>query len=279
MPDYIENVGDARERLIEELQAKRCLRHGAIEWISLVGILVLVTLASLWFTRPLACISGPRRPSQHTLFHNLKLTIGEGEKATSTEMVLLADNPCIRLIRNFLTGEEVAHLLANYKHLLAPSMVAENGVDAYSQDRTSSTGYLPAGGDKDDSILLDIEKKVVLLSGIPLEFWETFQMTHYVEGQQYKPHYDWFNDSENNRSATIFIYLNTVSKEHGGATEFPRLNLSVQPQLGSAIIWFNCAARGNSVQCDIATEHAGLPPNSGEKIGLNCWSRTLPFRT
>jgi prolyl 4-hydroxylase len=121
-----------------------------------------------------------------------------------------------------------------------------------------------------------LEKRAVLLSGIPLKYWETFQLTHYTAGQQYRPHFDWFDESDNNRAATIFVYLNSV--ELDGATEFPRLGLSVQPKEGNALMWYNCSARGNSVECDVNTEHAGRPPRSGEKFALNCWARTRPYR-
>jgi prolyl 4-hydroxylase len=191
------------------------------------------------------------------------------------ELILLHADPCVRLVEGLLAPHECQHLIDTYRGGLARSTVAGEREEQHAS-RTSSTVFLPAG-DK-DAVIAVAEERIVLLTGVPLPNWETLQLTHYSAGQQYQPHVDWFDESPNNRSMTVFVYLNDVPEEDGGATEFTKLNLRVQPKRGRALVWFNCQASSEGLLCDARTEHAGRPPARGEKFGLNGWARTSRFR-
>lgn len=266
------------QRLVDAVLTHRCARRDAVEWILLVGILVLVAAMVVWMAtrRPLTKTFSGRGGEGFFLGnqYGLSLELGDG---TTPRLHSLREEPSIRLIENFLHGGEVRHILDTYREKLSRSTVAgAQEADEQTESRTSSSAFLPPGDE--DPVIRTIETRLVLLTGIPLRHWETLQLTHYTEGQEYRPHFDWFDESDNNRSATVFVYLNDVPSELDGATEFPRLELVVQPKKGNALVWFNCSARGNEVVCDENTEHAGRPPKSGEKYGLNCWARTLPYR-
>jgi prolyl 4-hydroxylase len=202
--------------------------------------------------------------------------MGGDDVGSTMTVTLLREEPCIRLVENFISFADADYLVGTYRHALARSTVAGPTENETSGARTSSTSFLPDG--EDDARIAAIERRAVLLTGIPIKFWETFQLTHYDPGQEYRPHFDWFDESENNRALTIFAYLNDVADEGGGETEFTKLGIKVKPRKGRAVVWKNCAARGNSVVCDPETEHAGTPPLSGEKFGLNCWARTDHYR-
>jgi prolyl 4-hydroxylase len=86
------------------------------------------------------------------------------------------------------------------------------------------------------------------------------QVLHYVNGQKYEPHHDYFHDTVNpqksnggQRVATMLMYLTTV--EEGGETVFPnsaekvegeqwsecaRRGLAVKTQKGDALLFFRC---------------------------------------
>lgn len=253
--------------LVAEISARRCFRRQTVELLMFVGVLIIVALAVAHFAT--------RRPPPASRNRHSWITVTNGD--SQMRVSLLSEEPNIRLFENFLTRADAQELIRLYRPLLARSTVMkDNDGRARSSDRTSSTAFLPAGDGERNRLLLDIERKVVLISGIPLPNWETLQLTHYSPNQEYKPHLDWFPESDNNRAATIFVYLNSVNYE--GSTEFTRIGLSVQPKEGNAVMWFNCTASGNSVVCDVNTEHAGRPPLEGEKFGLNCWARTRRFR-
>ena len=258
------------------ISTHRGLRRTAAEWIALVAALVGFCVLVVWaatrnpYVRPL---KGPWADTQ------LCVTVAGEDKHQHMSVRLLHEDPCIRFVSEFLTSEEVQHLISFYKHMLTPSTVSgDKDKQEAHPSRTSSSAYLPAGS-ANDVVLKAIENRLVILTGIPLPYWETLQLTHYKSGQQYKPHFDWFPESSNNRTMTVFVYLNDIPPGEGGSTHFPRLGLNVQPQARSALIWHNCLARGNQVHCEENTEHAGTPPTRGEKYGLNCWARTAPYRS
>lgn len=57
------------------------------------------------------------------------------------------------------------------------------------------------------------------------------------------------------------VYLNAV--ERGGATAFPKLGLSIQPEPGTLVVWNNMTRSGRPNQ---ATLHAGMPVEAECKI-------------
>ena len=122
---------------------------------------------------------------------------------------------------------------------------------------------------------------------------EPLQATRYEEGQEYRHHYDWFdNDTERlfgaNRISTFFAILDVNCADCG--TDFPLVsydwskedpkicqyvecgapNLIVKPIAGNAVFWRNLQADGTG---DERTLHAGLPACNGTKVGLNIWTR------
>ena len=79
---------------------------------------------------------------------------------------------------------------------------------------------------------------------IPEENQEGFQILHYIDGQKYEPHHDYFHDKVNQspshggqRVATMLMYLTTV--EEGGETVFPQADRKV-----SGPEWSDCAKKG-----------------------------------
>ena len=71
-----------------------------------------------------------------------------------------------------------------------------------------------------------------------------------------------------NRIATFLIYASDV--EQGGATVFPHLGISLWPQKGSAVFWYNLFQNGEG---DDLTEHAACPVLTGSKWVSNFWIR------
>jgi len=189
--------------------------------------------------------------------------------------VLSETDPTIMLFHHLISDEEIVAV----RELMDFFDFKRSGVvgNKITADRTSDTSYLCQGlecegiaGGKLDNFF----KRIQLLAGCSWEHLEIMSV-RYKKGQQYKAHYDFLGDEfmgdNGERVVTFFVYLNTVEKEQGGATAFPKLvpKLSVQPVKGSGLFWRNQIPSG----MDFKTEHAGEPLLSGEKYAMNVWIR------
>jgi hypothetical protein len=106
---------------------------------------------------------------------------------------------------------------------------------------------------------------------------EILHVLHYSVGEEYKPHYDFFGgieskdnfDESTQRTKTICLYLNDV--QSGGETNFPKLELQVTPQKGSAVFFENVNPKSKIPY--IESLHAGQPVLKGEKWLATLWIR------
>ena len=120
------------------------------------------------------------------------------------------------------------------------------------------------------------------LLGMEHALGETLQGQRYTQGQQFKHHFDYFVakhaywDLERNRggqrSWTAMGYLNPV--EDGGATDFPKIGLSIPPKAGVLLIWNNMLPDGRP---NPRTLPAGTPVIGGVKYVLTKWYRERPW--
>lgn len=113
---------------------------------------------------------------------------------------------------------------------------------------------------------------------------EFLQIARYQSGDHYGPHYDFydaalFSLSESyhqehfgNRMATVLYYLKDCP--NGGGTIFPRLNITLTPRAGDAILWYNVRSDGT---LDRRTWHGGCPiaQNQPDKWIANIWVREV----
>ena len=179
----------------------------------------------------------------------------------------------LRFIENILSDQECDYLIKLSEDILRPSGVVDKGYTYVSDDRTSYSASLNKF--KYNPKIIKIMRKFMKLFGDKVERdqFEDLQVVRYHPGQFFKNHFDWFNHEKiksgttNQRMYTIFIYLNDI-KEGGGETDFPNLNLKVQPKKGSGAFWINCLDEFNCLEYSL---HAGLPPQNEIKYGLNVW--------
>ena len=72
------------------------------------------------------------------------------------------------------------------------------------------------------------------------------------------------------RLMTFMIYLTSV--DIGGSTLFPQAGISVKPEMGSALFWFNMGPQNNY---DSRIRHMGCPVLHGNKWIANKWIKWL----
>lgn len=142
-----------------------------------------------------------------------------------------------------------------------------------------------------DEVVHRIEQRAMNIIGWRDEHTklQRLKVQRYHINGYYNFHYDWDPAStEGNRMTTFMVYL--VDNCTGGGTNFPRLKRPMDqrwcdviecednddypgviftPIAGSAVYWENFHPNGTPHR---ETRHAGLPVESGNKVGLNIWS-------
>jgi prolyl 4-hydroxylase len=178
--------------------------------------------------------------------------------------------------RNFLPLSMCTALRALIDAERRPSTLADHNGDAYF--RTSETCDLAP----DLPVVRELEALLLYLSGIDPAHGEPVQGQRYAEGQEFKPHCDWFNPGGQDwerytavagqRTWTFMIYLNEVAS--GGATRFKCIDKTIQPETGKLVCWNNRRPDGS---VNPHTLHHGMKVRRGTKYVITKWYREKPW--
>lgn len=182
-------------------------------------------------------------------------------------------------VPGFLTAQQCRALIAAIDSEIAPSTLFGDGAGrtGAADLRTSSTHYF-----RDNPAGVRLGQRIDALLGLDRAHAEPMQGQRYRVGEQYRHHSDHFRPERDHwrrerlrggqRTWTAMVYLNAV--EAGGATDFPRLSLSIVPEPGLLVVWNNMDRRGRPSP---ALLHAGLPVEAGEKYVITQWYRLEPW--
>ncbi|KAK3348904.1 putative prolyl 4-hydroxylase alpha subunit [Lasiosphaeria hispida] len=241
------------------------IRHFPSGWARAAGLDLGVL-----FSCPTTSI-GPSSTSQHR---------------ASADIQVFSLDPLVLYIHNFVSQDEISHLLNASVGKFEPSRVwwgADGEIDP--QSRISDTAILDS-----DDVTEQIKQRALRIQG-----WKGGKSTYsqplraqrYGVGGFYTFHYDWDKAvKRGNRVATLMVYL--VGNCSGGGTNFPELQrpddarwcevvdcddgdyegVTFKPTVGAAVYWENMHPNGSF---HMGVEHAALPVKSGEKVGLNIW--------
>lgn len=188
------------------------------------------------------------------------------------------------IIPNFLSEPECQQLIDMARGRVARSQGwnVEDGTETVSNYRTSEHMFLLKG---ETPLVAGIEQRVAYHTRLPVEHQEAIQVVHYLPGKYYKVHWDYFDPKwagsasafarGGNRMVTFMMYLNTIPEGYGGETYFNRAGLSVRPDAGKALMWFN---QFSDKTVDQSTSHEGRPPiEPYEKWIATIWIRERTF--
>jgi prolyl 4-hydroxylase len=196
-------------------------------------------------------------------------------------MEKLSDSPLVYSCDQFLSDAECDHLIQLARPFLKRAVVVDDNKlePAIHADRTSSGTFI--SDSMQDDVVKRIHTRIATTTSIPEEHGELMNVLHYDIGQEYKPHFDYFNPETSSglelcnrggqRIATFIIYLNTP--EEGGETIFPKVGLKITPVKGKALLFYNVTESG---AVDPESLHGGAPVTKGEKWIVTRWLRNCP---
>ncbi|HEV2681692.1 MAG TPA: 2OG-Fe(II) oxygenase [Rhodanobacter sp.] len=194
------------------------------------------------------------------------------------QIPLSVEAPALRVLDGILTEAECSELIELARPRLQRALTVDSdGRNQVDQRRTSEGMFFTLN---ELPLIGRIEQRLAALLGVPASHGEGLQILHYLPGQEYEPHFDWFDPEQpgyaaitavgGQRIASVVMYLNTPAQ--GGGTAFPEIGLTVTARRGSAVYF---AYEGG----DQSSLHAGLPVLKGEKWIATKWLRERPYKT
>lgn len=187
------------------------------------------------------------------------------------------------VLDQFLSVEQCDKLIEISKTRLARATGWDvvSGMSKEDDYRTSEHMFY---GRSENDVVKSIEDKISMFTRIPVANFEGLSVIYYRAGTYYKPHYDYFDPAfvgnqsvlarGGQRIITVLMYLNDVKE--GGNTYFPNCNVTIKPEVGRALFWYN-VLDGN-VTIDPSTYHEGQPPGPNSmKWIATLWIRERTF--
>jgi prolyl 4-hydroxylase len=175
--------------------------------------------------------------------------------------------------KNFLVPEVCDGVIRLIDEGLRDSTTADAFADP--KVRTSRTSDIGLRG---HDLILQLDELIAEAIGIHWSYTDVMQGQRYDLEQEYKAHYDYFPPGSHQhqvfcqflgqRTWTFMIYLNDV--EEGGGTRFRRLERTIMPERGKAVIWNNLNPDGS---VNPYTIHHGMKVRRGSKYIITKWFR------
>jgi prolyl 4-hydroxylase len=198
------------------------------------------------------------------------------QKKIADNVMMYSADPVIYVVSDFLSDDECEEFINLSKDRMKRATVISPDKHIVHESRTNSFCWLEH--DKGE-LVHEVSKRFSVLVQMPIRNAEQYQVVHYTEGTEYKPHFDSFDystpDGKQNwepggqRVLTALAYLNDV--ENGGETGFPELGIEIKPKKGDCLVFHNTIH--GSTDIHPKSLHAGCPVKSGEKWAVNLWFR------
>ena len=192
-------------------------------------------------------------------------------KKISDNVTLYSADPIVYVVNNFLSDDECEAFVEMGKGKMERAKVISDDESEFHASRTNDFCWLEHSA---SDVIHEVSKRFSVLVKMPINNAEQFQLVYYGPGNEYKPHFDAFDkttkEGQNNwfpggqRMVTALAYLNDV--EEGGATDFPKINVSVKPNKGDVVVFHNCIE--GTTEINPQALHGGSPVVAGEKLSL-----------
>merc|ERR1711871_298750 len=149
-------------------------------------------------------------------------------------------------------------------------------------------------GAADHPVVREVQRRAAEIVGLPHTHCEMLHIVKYTKGEQHRMRFDYMTEADlqhsldakepladnlfigGQRVCTVLVYLNSLSPNEGGETEFPCMRpggetIRVRPEVDSALVWPNVDDCGWPEQ---RTLHGSRPLLGGTKYVLNAWLRS-----
>lgn len=194
-----------------------------------------------------------------------------GDPIRTPALEMLSEAPFVSFCRNLLTPGECGLLIDSALPWLEPAVVIDQtGRTVANPVRTSESAAFPLV--LENPAIHAINRRLAAATSTLVEQGEPLQVLRYRPGQEYRPHLDALPATNNQRAATILVYLN--DDYEGGETRFVETGLTFKGRTGDALFFRNADENDRP---DPMSSHAGLPVTSGEKFLASRWIRTRPI--
>lgn len=205
---------------------------------------------------------------------------------TQHEVQILSRDPWVITMENVVLPEEADQLieLGGLEGYKTSTAVGKRKVDGKrekrkTENRTSTNAWCMKECYQDETAL-KVVYRMSNLTQIEERNSEYVQLLRYTEGQFYKSHHDYLPHHRQRQSGvrilTMYLYLNDV--EAGGGTNFDKLNITVMPKRGRALLWPSVLDEKPNERDD-RTTHQAMPVEKGLKFGANAWFHMHDFKT
>jgi prolyl 4-hydroxylase len=207
-----------------------------------------------------------------------KISIDDRDISVSVRI----SSPEVALLENVLSDEECDLLIEMALNKGLSRSLVLGGLDGNSIEHDGRTSTSIFFQRSENPLISSIERRLSHLTNWPTSKGEGLQVVCYAKGQQYAPHFDWFNpDSPSatktlarggQRLSTTVIYLKCPNL--GGSTAFSSKGIEFIPTKGGAIFFKNVSRAGT---LDQDSRHSGDPVREGLKIVATYWQRECEF--
>ncbi len=208
----------------------------------------------------------PKRKAMLALIDKMALT-DDGDPAALPAAEPLSTAPEVTLFPRLFSAAECEYLRAVAEPGYMPSTVYDSQRRLVRDPIRTSDGSTLHWLIEDPAVHL-LNRRLAAASGTAFDQGEALQILRYRPGQQYRPHLDFTQTSENVRVLTALVYLN--HDYEGGETMFLKTGLKVKGRKGDALVFRNALADRRP---DPLSEHAGLPIVKGTKYLASRWIR------
>lgn len=175
--------------------------------------------------------------------------------------------PAIFTAPALFTDQECAWLVRRASPVSAPARVVDPFSGALVLDPVRRAHSASFNIVDETPALHALTRRLAAISRTDVDQGEPLQVLTYNPGDEYRPHLDNLQGSDNDRAITALVGLS--GDYDGGQTQFPLVRLDFQLGLGDLLLFHNI--RWGSA--DPLARHAGLPVTRGTKVIASRWIR------